>query len=167
MKIIITLLVLSFGSLSYGHEKICNIDNYQDYVKTKIKHYCDLSNLQWSNAEIMGWNLYGADLSNAQMSVSVVGFTIFVNANLQNIDFYGSVIGFSNMSGADLRGADLRDVRFTRVSFSKADLRGANVKGANFKEVDFHLAKVDPDLADYLESRGITSFIVVENEESN
>ena len=48
------------------------------------------------------------------------------------------------------------------VLFSFADLRNAKLHGANLQSADFTGAEVDPDLANYLTSKGISGFVVVE-----
>ncbi len=68
MKLIIALLFLSLGVLSYGqNEATCNIDNYRDYIYTIGNHQCDLANAVLYEADLRGANLYGANLQWAKL----------------------------------------------------------------------------------------------------
>ncbi len=93
MKLIIALLFLSFGVLSYGQNEAdttCNIDNYRDYIYTPGNYKCNLR----------GANLYGADLRRANLR----------NANLRLAD----------LRGANLVRANLRDANFWWVKLDGA-----------------------------------------------
>ena len=134
MKLIITLLFLSLGALSYGQNaSTCNIYNYKDYIDTPGSHQCYLR----------GASLWGANLTEA---------------NLRGADLRGA-----NLFRAKLRSADLRGANLYKAKLRSADLRGANLFRANLSDANFTNAKVDPDLGAYLTSQGISGF-VVENE---
>ena len=73
MKLIINLLFLSLGFLSYGQnesETTCNIDNYRDYIYTPGLHQCDLSEADLILDETLHQaNFSGANLVEANFQV--------------------------------------------------------------------------------------------------
>ena len=141
MKIIITLLVLSFGAFSYGHHldipPLCTIDNYQEYIDRSGIYGCELSSANLSGLDLSQTNLILADLRFADLS-------------------------YAKFIEADLRGADLRMADLTGANFARADLRLADMRRADINGVDFTYTKVDQALGIYLTSQGITGFIVID-----
>ena len=140
MKIITTLLFLSFGALSYGHHleisSICTEDNYKKYIYRAGIYGCELKSA----------NLIGLDFSQ----------TNFVFADLRFAD-----LSESNFVEADLRLADFRMADLTNANFARADLQGANLQRADINGADFTNAKVDLALGKYLSSKDITGFIII------
>ena len=183
MKIIITLLFLSLGSLSYGHspkptpfpillfkmeyfffaDSSCDIDNYFDEYRYKERRYdkfkCDLSEADLSEA----------DLSDATLNFSDLKDVILTGANLYKLHAIGSKFHRADLTGVDLRESVLSNSLFIRANLSGANFTGAILKDAYFggadfiTEANFTNAKVDPGLGAYLTSQGVSGFIVVEN----
>ncbi len=87
MRLIIALLFLSLGALSYGQnvaKSTCNIDNYVFYINKPGNHRCDLRYADFSEVNLIGANFSGANLHKA---------------NLREANLYGA-----NLSGANCMG---------------------------------------------------------------
>ena len=74
--------------------------------------------------------------------------------NIENYKDFINKEGFHScdLREADLRLADLREADLYKADLYKVDLRGAGLTGA----------KVTQDQAEYLRSRGLSGFVVVE-----
>ena len=101
------------------------------YVSVVQFQYADLTNADFSNADLTyalfaNTNLSGADLSEADLTQ-----TILIGANLSGADLTQTILIGANLSGADLTGANL----------SGADLTGANLSGADLKCINHEICE--------------------------
>jgi len=96
------------------------------YVQARVFHGNDLSNIDLSNAKLVGINLTGTIL---------VGVN-FTNANLEGadlsgIDLTGTILVGANLENANLEGADLSGNDLTGTTLFGANLANANLAGAD------------------------------------
>ena len=174
------------GVDSQKADSSCGINNYFDEYryKTDSRFMCDLSGADMLELDLSGAllnfsNLSGADLSGANMSnIQATGADFkeanLSGANLQDANLALAIFRDANLTGANFTGADLFMVDFrgsnlTNVNFTNANLfrvmfeheilpgESANLTGANFTG-----AKVRPYQVEYLESQGISGFVVEE-----
>ena len=181
MKFIITLLVLSLGAFSYGQDvPPCNINTYKEFIfeedwvvyKDGQHIKCDFSGENLAHIDFIDAYLYQSKFTDSNCSdvnfySSSMVYVNYENANCEGAIFESAMIRMSSMRNANLRNASFYGANLYGTIFHGADLRGAIFSWANLYEADFTGAKVDPDLATYLTSQGITGFIVVEVEEGN
>lgn len=94
----------------------------------------DLSNMDFSYAQLTGADLRGVNAAN----------TNFAGANLSGANLAGANLSGANLSGADLPGTDL-----TNADLSGANLRGATLTDAILSGADlqatFYCETVMPD----------------------
>ena len=110
----------------------CNADNFRDFIIKTGIYNCDL---------------------RGEILIAVV----LPGANLRGADLRGADLLLADLTGADLRGADLY-----KADLREADLRGADLTGADLTGVNLNNTKVTQDQADYLKSKGLSGFMVVE-----
>ncbi len=157
----------------------CGINNYfNEYrYKTDFRFMCDLSGadmrkMDLSSALLNFSNLSGTDLRGANMSnIQAMGVD-FTDADLSSAIFRDANLALAifrdvNLTGADFTDADLFSVDFrgsnlTNVNFTNANLFRVKFENANLTDAIFTGAKVRPYQVAYLESQGISGFVVEE-----
>lgn len=100
----------------------------------------DIAGLDWSWADLSGWNLTGVALSTLQASATLEGAR-FINTCLEGADLSGAVasnakFSQSQMRGARLEGAMLQSAEFHGTELEHAKLDGAYLEGADFSNAD-------------------------------
>ncbi len=99
MRLIIALLFLSLGALSYGQneaESTCNINNFRQYINKLGRTNCSLS---------------GVDLSKLFLAEANFSGATFYFSNLR-----GAYLRGSNFTGADLLLANLKRANWLEES---------------------------------------------------
>jgi uncharacterized protein YjbI with pentapeptide repeats len=97
----------------------------------------NLSRAFLREADLSGARLFGANLSGAHL----------FGANLSEADLFGADLFGADLSGADLREADLSGADLRRwadlsgADLSGADLRGADLSGADLRGIDLRYAR--------------------------
>lgn len=119
MKKLLLLLILSLGLIgttSAGEVNAMKLKALGSCIG------CDLSNANYSGADLSGVDLWRANVSGAN----------FRGADLSGVDLWNADLRGANFSGADLSYADLRLTNLRNTNLSGANLTGANLYGAFF-----------------------------------
>ena len=145
---------------------------------------CDLSNADMRERDLSGAVLnfsflYKADVSDANLSNIKAGGSNFTEADCTNTNFTRAKLPDAIFNNADCTNADFTDADLFSVDFRGANLQGANFTNANLfmvlfkgwrlsdpkdadlRGADFTGAKVRPYQVEFLESKGISGFVVV------
>ena len=120
MKTKIQIKHIYSSSILFEFEKEDN--TIRDTVEKAVKQ-----NVNLSEANLRGVNLYGADLSGA---------------NLRDVCLNGADLRWANLCGANLINADLRRACLNEANLSGASLREANLSGANLQYTDLREANL-------------------------
>ena len=131
---------------------------------TLIKAILDATNLteaDFSGADLSHASLVGADLSGAELRRTTMKGANFSEANLKDAHLFRADLSHavlshanlhraplykSNLSHADLRGADLEGAYLYEAVLSEANMKGANLVKADLREADlrgFYLARAN------------------------
>lgn len=89
------------------------------------------SNLDLSQANLIGVNLTQANLAGAMLAGADLSGTDLSGADLSRADLSEANLEGANLEGAYLEGANLEGAYLTQVNLSGAQLRGANLSRAN------------------------------------
>ena len=120
------LSLLNRGVKAWNRWRIKNPNAIPDLAGADSLPY-ELSEIDLSDANLRGLNLYGTDLSYAKLVCADLR-----EAKLDNV----------NLSDADLRGANLSRAKFENTYFTEANLSGTNLSGAILKGCSFYEANL-------------------------
>ena len=101
----------------------------------------DLSNTDIRGANLFKANFSGADLFGANLSRAFLREADLSGARLFGANLSGARLFGANLSEADLFGADLFGADLSGADLSEADLRGADLSGADLREIDLRYAR--------------------------
>ena len=120
MKLIITLLFLSLGSLSYGQndaETTCNIDNYRDYIYTPGNHQCDLRDANLSRADFFR----GANFSYANLFRANFSYANLRSTNLTRAKLWGGEVARGGFVQSEFDLGEVARGGFARCEFGRGE----------------------------------------------
>lgn len=134
------------GSLCFLKEEIYEIYNRDGVVicsnmalsTVEVIQWAIKSNIDLSNANFEGLELYGVDLTGGK----------FQNANFFDATLTGATLVNGDFTGADFTGAylemsDCEGAIMCRADFGGCDLRHSNMKNANAMDAEFSNADMD------------------------
>ena len=118
-----------------------------DLHNVDLRMYPNLSEIDFSNANLEGSNLEGVDLSSSIFTNTNIRGAIFKSATLENVNF-------SDIKNNDLTGVDFTYTKFVSSDFQNLDftvalsVKGMHCDGCSFVEsiltnVDFSLEEGD------------------------
>jgi len=103
--------------------------------KDGIILYKNLSETDFSKANLRGANLRGANLYEADLTGANLNGAKLSGANLHGADLRGADLNGSDLNGAKLRGAKLSGANLHGADLRGADLSGSDLNGADLSEV--------------------------------
>jgi len=113
----------------------------------------DLIGANLIGADLVGAKLSGADLTGAKLSGADLSEGRLVRADLSEANLSGANLSEADLREAKLSEADLREANLTeanlsgailfKANLSRANLRGANLSGANLREANLTGANLD------------------------
>ena len=132
-KLLIPLaLCLSFNATAYKEDDLKRANKTLDQIKKNKpvfpKDY-DCSKLDLSNSDFTGANLTNFNLSNTNLSGANLTGAALWSTNLTGANLTGANLGMAYLRGANLSGANL-----TGANLKGANLQDANLSGANFPQ---------------------------------
>ena len=108
----------------------------------------NLSGAKLSKANFSDADLSNANLSDADLSFANLRFANILNANLSGAKLLYANLSEAKLSSADFSEADLSNANLTWANLSEANLQGANLREANLHEADLSKANLsDADLS--------------------
>ncbi len=166
MKVIITLLFLSLGALSYGNNILHSIDHYNKDDKPDIKKprrnpKCDLSYASLHDVSLHDANFTGRDLSYCNFSWENFSYMDMRGVNLTGAIFIGADLSYTDFTDANLQLANLSFANLRGVNFTGADLRFVFLTTEHLHEANFTGAKVTEQSGKLLTSQGISGFVIL------
>jgi len=103
----------------------------------------NLSEADFTGADLIGANLIGADLVGAKLSGADLTGAKLSGADLSEGRLVRADLSEANLSGANLSEADLREANLTEANLSGAILFKANLSRANLREANLTGANLD------------------------
>ncbi len=107
---------------------------------------CDLSEADFSKAQMQGANFGAADMSRARMVGSVLDGANLCEANLTDSDWRLASAKGALLRRTGLQRAKLAGVNFTDAILQHADLRGCDLRNSNLFAADLSRARLDGDV---------------------
>ena len=104
----------------------------------------DLTRANLSDADLKGANLSGAELFFTKLRVAVLDGADLSKADLMHAKLSDAVLCGANLCKADLSRADLSDALLFGANLSSAKLDDTNLAGADLAGTPFHSASPDP-----------------------
>lgn len=155
------LSILNRGVKAWNRWRIKNPDVIPDLAGADSIPY-ELSEVDLSDANLRGLNIYGTDLSDAKLVCADLREAILNNVNFGDADLRGANLSGAifkntyftdanlsrtNLSGAILKGccfykANLEDADISNADLSSADLRGTNLNQANLEYANLSFSYV-------------------------
>ena len=115
------------------HEEDKNLNKEKNFIKC---------GLDWSKADLEGWDLSGLKLS-AYRNKANFQYATLINAFLTKTTLKSAFLSRAKLQGADLVGANLQGADLVGANLQGATLAGANLQGANLVGANLQGANLD------------------------
>ena len=124
-------------------EELANllIQNVEDFNSELKCSAADLSEIDFSGANIQGAIFDNVDLTSSSFADSTLTEVKFLGCDLTSVDFNRANLVECSFNESVLNGADFSYSRVDYCSFADADLAGAIMRDADFSNSDFSAAE--------------------------
>ena len=112
-------------------------DSWNKWMEENNSVAVDLGGMDFSGADLSGYNLSIVGGGHANFSKCVLRKTDFSHSDLVDANFQGADIAGANFDGANLTDANLNEVTAKNTDFYQASLELASVNSVAFHKASF------------------------------